>query len=1228
MPGFGGGLTFSRTYNTREPGTTGEKSVLGQGWKPGVPVEEEGGSEWRNIRIVNFSETIEGETFSFSYAMLTHTEGFEIPFEKEGSAYITPPEMTGVSLFAQGTNQLVLADPSGTRTIFESSTGGSEYLPVSVEQTGGAGNKTKMVYQFVNGQRRLQMVIAPSATWTGSEGCTSSNATTQIGCRALTFTYANASTWGAPSEYGDRLQKITYHAPGNGGPRDVASYAYDTSGRLIEFWDPRITPNLKETYTYESGKLRKVTPPGQEPWTLEYTAAIDKETGISRLRQVSRPTLLASPSTAKTSIRYGVPISGSGAPYDLSRSAVSQWGQEDIPVDATAIYPPNEVPAEPATSYAKATIYYMDVEGFAVNTATPAGAGTSGASIATTETDEHGNVVRELTAQNRLRALAAGAESVARSDQLETKRSFSPDGTELWEERGPLHPVKLESGEEVEARFHRTVQYDEGSPGGYGPSNPKPHLPTRETTGASIPGQGIDADQRVTEYRYNWTLRLPTETIVDPNGLNIRSVTTHHATLGLPIETRQPSELAGGGAGTTKTIYYTTFENGDPDCWGHNQYAGLPCKILPAKQPETSGQPQLLVKRFPSYNYLGQPTEIIESPGGGSESVRRTVLTYDEAGRQTSRSIEGGGIAIPKVETLYSTTNGLPTAERFICPVSEPSCDTQAVITTYDALGRATAYEDADGNKATTTYDQLGRPVTLNDGKGTQTMRYDAVTGLLVELEDSAAGTFTASYDADGQIVKRGLPNGLLVEDSYDPTGAPEALGYTKATNCGSSCSWLTFAVKRSIHGQILSESGTLGTDSYDYDKAGRLITARETPQGSSCTTRAYTYDQNSNRMSMTTRGPGMGGACSTSGGTTQSYVYDAADRLQASGLAYDDFGRITNLPGAYAGGGTLATSYFANDLVRSQTQDGLTNSYELDAAMRQRYRTQTGTTFSTETYHYADESDAVAWVETGSSWSRNIEGIGGDLAAVQDSASGTTLQLANLHGDVIATASLDPSVTQLLNTFEYDEFGVPKSGTAGRFGWLGGKKRRTELPSGVIQMGVRSYVPAMGRFLTVDPVLGGSSNAYDYAYQDPVNVTDLDGRCPVCALVGAGLATAAKYIARSGARAAPRAARIISRGRSVVSSVIQAGLGLAVMAKRLANAVGAGLYNLAKTTALGKRLFGYGKSSILNSNRYLRVGLGTHKGREVFRIAFASKGWRPEWRKHWDLYKGRKIGK
>jgi hypothetical protein len=496
IPGFGSALEFTRALASREAPTTFNTGVLGKGWKPGVTVEAAGGADWRSVRLevaMAEEENEKGEIVTVpvgEYAVLTDLEGYESAFEANGSGFKTPPELTGWVLSREN-GELILADPAGNRTAFSNSSGGKEYLPTSVTQTGGADNKTQMVYAIVAGSRRLSMVIAPAAA---GVPCTQGNATTQLGCRSLVFAYQPASKWGAPTEYGERLSSITYYGPSNAtsmGNWEVAKYEYDSQGRLKEEWDPRISPALKEAYTYTANsQLQTIKPPGQEPWTLEYET-LPGEEGSGRLVRAKRPSLLASPSVAQTTIAYGVPVSGSGAPYDLSGSAVAAWGQQDIPTDATAIFPPDEIPPSPPSSYSRATLYYMDSEGLLVNTATPSGAGTSAPSITTTETDEFGNVVRELSAQNRLRALAAGAESATRSHELETKRIFSADGTEMQEEWGPLHQVRLESGEVKQARLHRTVQYDENWP----KTGVKPHLPTLETTGASVPGQGTDADQ-------------------------------------------------------------------------------------------------------------------------------------------------------------------------------------------------------------------------------------------------------------------------------------------------------------------------------------------------------------------------------------------------------------------------------------------------------------------------------------------------------------------------------------------------------------------------------------------------------------------------------------------------------------------------------------------------------------------------------------------------------------
>ncbi len=1109
IPGVTAGLEFSRTINSRQPGIAEDTSVLGRGWKPTTPVEVAGGAEWRSVKTFAASEEEREEGF-LDYAILTDLEGYEYAFELSEGAYVLPPEMKGWSLSPSNGTNMTLSDPSGNQTVFENSAGGNEYLPVSVSMSGGT-NATRMFYDIIEGKRRLKALVAPAAK---NINCSESTAKTNSGCRALYFTYQAASTWGAPASYKDRLSSITYYGPASKeiqGSWEVAKYSYDSSGRLTEEWDPRIFPALKETYAYvgngaearTGGQLKTISPAGQEPWTLEYGTVAGQTADSGRLIAVKRPSLLASPSVAQTTIAYEVPVSGSGAPYDLSGPSIEKWGQKDIPVDATAIFPPDEVPASPPSAYTRASVYYMDSEGQMVNTATPSGAGTSAPSITTAEADEHGNVVRELSAQNRLRALAAGSESKVRAEELETKRHFSADGTEMLEEWGPTHSIRLESGATApKARLHTTVRYDEGWPG----TGLKPHLPTRVTTGASIPGEGIDADQRVTETKYNWTLLKPTETIVDPEsgGLKLHTRIAYDANTGLPIERSLPAKYEGGDAHTTKIYYYAHDTSPEPYCEHVDAFAGLPCLVKPATQPGTEGQPELLVTKYAAYNALGQPTEVIESPGGGAANVRKTITTYDAAGRPLTGKQEGGGIALAPTQTTYSTTTGMPVEQKFTCESNCEGFDNQATVTAYDKLGRPTEYLDADSNLSKTTYDLDSRPATIYDGKGTQTFGYDSTSGLLTKLEDSAVGTFTAAYDADGNMVERSLPDGLVAKTTYDEAGQPTHLSYEKKSFCSLTCTWLDFGAERSIYGQVLSQTSNLSSQQYSYDKAGRLTLTKDTPQGGGCTTRSYSFDADSNRTKLITRVPGIGGVCDTSSaGATQSYSYDAADRLLGTGLSYDSFGRITSLPGADAGGSTLTTSYYSNDLIVSQSQGAITNTYQLDSALRQRQRTQTGGSEpGTEIYHYAGGSDSPAWIDRGSSWSRNIAGIGGGLAAIQDSTKGTTLQLTNLHGDIVATASLNSEATKLLATFEFDEFGNPKQGSAGKYGWLGAKSRRTELPSGVIQMGVRSYVPAMGRFISSDPVLGGSANAYDYADADPVNGLDLTGE-KACKIYG-----------------------------------------------------------------------------------------------------------------------------
>ncbi|MFG2061407.1 RHS repeat-associated core domain-containing protein [Micromonospora sp. NPDC048871] len=247
---------------------------------------------------------------------------------------------------------------------------------------------------------------------------------------------------------------------------------------------------------------------------------------------------------------------------------------------------------------------------------------------------------------------------------------------------------------------------------------------------------------------------------------------------------------------------------------------------------------------------------------------------------------------------------------------------------------------------------------------------------------------------------------------------------------------------------------------------------------------------------------------------------------LDELGGDHQPFGRITTLPSG------LTNTYHVNDLVQQQQGDAR-QSWTLDPQYR--FRTFTAETLVggavanaiTSRNHYGDDSDEPRWIVediTLGTITRNVSGPDGDLAATT-SAGEVHLQLANLHGDIAVT--IDSGLTEP-EVFDFEEFGAPIIGQADqRYGWLGGKQRSGDALGDVILMGVRLYDPAIGRFLSVDPVQGGSANDYDYAYQDPVNSNDLDGRCPVCPIaVGIGVRVALRYAARHAARRAAQQAQ------------------------------------------------------------------------------------------------------
>lgn len=405
---------------------------------------------------------------------------------------------------------------------------------------------------------------------------------------------------------------------------------------------------------------------------------------------------------------------------------------------------------------------------------------------------------------------------------------------------------------------------------------------------------------------------------------------------------------------------------------------------------------------------------------------------------------------------------------------------------TYNSLGQLETYEDGSGNTATYHYavapegDGLLEELTDSSaGKTTrQTYAYDAVTKAETKMFDSAAGTFTASYGPAGELASEVYPNGMCANYTYNSVGEATNLEYIKTTNCTESKPTVWFSESRAVsaRGETLSRKNTLSEDFYTYDTEQRLTETQEFPTGEGCTSRIYAYNEESDRTKLTTRAPGVKGECATTGGTIEEHAYDEGGRLADTGIAYDELGNIRTLPAADAGGNELSSTFYVDNAVATQTQNGVTNEYVLDAEGRV---SEAKTGGKTTINHYDGSGNSVAWACPESAGkceeskeTREIAGIDGSLTAVQTNGEVPVLQLHDLQGDVVATASLSSEATKLMSSYNVSEFGVPNAGkTPPKYAWQGATGAASELSSGVITDGSTSYVPQTGRELQSEAI-------------------------------------------------------------------------------------------------------------------------------------------------------------
>ncbi len=262
-----------------------------------------------------------------------------------------------------------------------------------------------------------------------------------------------------------------------------------------------------------------------------------------------------------------------------------------------------------------------------------------------------------------------------------------------------------------------------------------------------------------------------------------------------------------------------------------------------------------------TYDLLGRLTQASGTGANGTFG-----FTYDSLGRLVQTS------------TQYSFLAGQPLVNSYAYDAASNRIsltNPQGGVTayTYDGDNRVAAITDFAGSTFGFGYDPLGRRTSLARPNGVNTSyAYDAASHLLSVLHQSATATLDGTvytYDASGNRTSRtALPSALTSSFSYDPL-------YQLTQVTRSSDGQVTEKYTYDAVGNRLTSPGA----PYTYDPSNELVSREGVP---------FTYNANGDRV---TKG---------SGANQFVYGWDSENRLTSVNLPsggalsfrYDPFGR------------------------------------------------------------------------------------------------------------------------------------------------------------------------------------------------------------------------------------------------------------------------------------------------------------------------------------------------
>ncbi|WP_437073864.1 DUF6531 domain-containing protein [Streptomyces sp. enrichment culture] len=544
-------------------------------------------------------------------------------------------------------------------------------------------------------------------------------------------------------------------------------------------------------------------------------------------------------------------------------------------------------------------------------------------------------------------------------------------------------------------------------------------------------------------------------------------------------------------------------------------------------------------KTLYEYDVLNRPTKVT-APDTGT-----TTFTYNAAGllaTSTDANTHTSTYGYNAEGQLTSVKNPLGKTVSYEYDLDgnrtkHTNARGQTITTTVDARNLPTKIAYSDGTPAQTyVYDDASRISEVTDATGTRTLTYDNDDKVLTITSPGDTRPFSYAWNTDDTLKSRTYPDGRATAYTYDKTGRIK----TQTTNSKA----IAYAYDKAGNlTTVTLPTTTARTETRTYDEAGRLASLT-TPTLSS----TYTYDEN-NRL--VTDKP--------STGYPTRYAYDNAGRLTrhctdtsatscltgGPGATYT-YDKVGNLKTKTENGATTSYTHDAGDQLLSSTAAGVTTSYTYDADGNQT-KDDDGTytydaagriktaTIGTNNYAFTHDADGNrTTVKNNNALARTSRwDIVGALPQVATDTNASGALIADYHYDPDGTArAMDRpagpyyftqdrqnSVNTVYDAagtdnyrYTYSPWGVPTGKatiTGGQTSPLGyaGQYRDQFIPDR-LQLRARSYDTAQHRFTTLDPIAAAADNPnqspYNYADNDPTNLADPTGNCPMC--IGAGI--------------------------------------------------------------------------------------------------------------------------